>query len=233
MAHTAFPKGQGQAECGSAEMDAIARDFRRFRMPDDPDDFSDLIRRVRQGEAAAAEELVRHYEPMIRRRVRAWLRFRNPELRRTFDSMDICQSVLANFFVRVAAGEYDLRQPAHVVNLLTVMARNRLSAEVRYQQSQRRDIRRTRPITHKAMADLVQGETPSRAAAAHELYLRFRVGLTAEERQLADLRSAGGDWASIAAAVGGTPESCRKRWARAITRLTRELGLDGDVAVAP
>ena len=48
------------------------------------DEYSELIRRIRLGDEQAAEELVRRYEPEIRLEVRAWLRLRNPALRRVF-----------------------------------------------------------------------------------------------------------------------------------------------------
>ncbi len=64
-------------------------------------DFRDLIRRVRAGDDGAATELVRRYEPAIRRAVR--IRLADTRLARAFDSMDICQSVLGSFFVRSAS----------------------------------------------------------------------------------------------------------------------------------
>src|SRR5262249_35579497 len=54
--------------------------------------FRDLIVRVRLGDQRAAAELVGRYEPAIRRAVR--FRLTDPRLRRTCDSMDVCQSVL-------------------------------------------------------------------------------------------------------------------------------------------
>jgi hypothetical protein len=72
-----------------------------------PQTFADMIQRVRAGDADAAAELVRWYEPAIRRAVR--LHLRDPRLRRILDSVDICQSVLGNFFVRAALGQFDLR----------------------------------------------------------------------------------------------------------------------------
>ena len=74
--------------------------------------FDDLVRRVCAGDAAAAEEIVRRYETAIRVAVRT--RLSDPALRRQFDSMDICQSVLASFFLRAAAGQYDLHDPAQL-----------------------------------------------------------------------------------------------------------------------
>ncbi len=99
--------------------------------PIDPSEYSTFIRRVREGDDRAAEELVRLYEPEIRLEVRGWLRLRDPRLRRVFDSTDICQSVLAQFFVRAAIGEFDLDEPTQLIRLLVGMARNKLSEEVR------------------------------------------------------------------------------------------------------
>ena len=71
--------------------------------------FATFMRRIRSGDGSAAEELVRHYEPIIRREVR--LRLEDRRLYRVFDSMDVCQSVLGSFFLRAAAGQYDLERP--------------------------------------------------------------------------------------------------------------------------
>jgi hypothetical protein len=51
-------------------------------------------------------------------------RLNDPSLYPLFDSMDICQSVLASFFLRAAAGEYDLDGPAQLLRLLVGIARN-------------------------------------------------------------------------------------------------------------
>ena len=98
--------------------------------------FHDLVRRVRSGDDAAAAELVRHYGPALRRAVRARLTDRN--LRRLLDSMDICQSVLASFFVRAAAGQYDLNAPGRLVRLLAAMARHKLLRQVGRLRADRR-----------------------------------------------------------------------------------------------
>src|SRR5438477_459861 len=66
--------------------------------------FEEFIRRIRSGDQQAAVELVRRYESAIRLEVR--LHMSDPNLRRCFDSVDICQSFLGSFFVRVAAGQY-------------------------------------------------------------------------------------------------------------------------------
>ena len=90
-------------------------------MPQDPP-FTEFVRRIRAGDAQAAEELVRSYETAVRVVIRAQLT--DPNLRRQFDSLDVCQSVLASFFFRVAAGQFDLREPGDLSALLTRMARH-------------------------------------------------------------------------------------------------------------
>src|SRR5258705_10338902 len=102
--------------------------------------FAGLLEPVRGGDSDAAYELVRKYESAIRVAVRT--RLSDPALRRQFDSMDVCQSVLASFFLRAAAGQYDLRDPAQLVALLTKMAHNKLAMRARYEYRRRRDVRR-------------------------------------------------------------------------------------------
>src|SRR3954447_8804555 len=101
--------------------------------------FQELIGRVRKGDERAAAELVRRYEPAIRRAVR--FRLTDPRLRRTCDSMDICQSVLLSFFVRAASGQYDLETAEQLLRLLTTMSRNSLLTQAGLQGAPRRDHR--------------------------------------------------------------------------------------------
>jgi RNA polymerase sigma-70 factor (ECF subfamily) len=89
-------------------------------MPEQPS-FADLMQRVRAGEGGAAAELVRQYEPVIRRVVRFRL---TPRLRRLCDSMDICQAVLGKFFVQAALGRFELNSPDDLVRLLSTMTRD-------------------------------------------------------------------------------------------------------------
>jgi len=98
--------------------------------------FQELIRRVRGGDQAAAAELVERYEPAVRRAVR--FRLVDARLRSLLDSMDICQSVMASFFVRAAAGQYELDKPTQLVNLLVAMAHNKVASLARKERAQRR-----------------------------------------------------------------------------------------------
>jgi RNA polymerase sigma-70 factor (ECF subfamily) len=184
--------------------------------------FAEFLARVRAGDARAAEELVKRYEPTIRLAVRT--RLTDPALKRQLDSVDVCQSVLASFFVRAAAGQYDLDDPAQLIALLVRMARNKLAGQVRFHHRERRDARQA--VGMAAAGEPVAREpTPSRVIAGRELLEALRGRLTAEERELADRRGAGQGWAEIAAALGGTANARRMQLKRAIDRVAPALGL--------
>jgi RNA polymerase sigma-70 factor (ECF subfamily) len=186
--------------------------------------FADLIRRVRAGDQGAATEMVRQFEPEIRRVVR--LRLTDPRLRRVVDSADICQSVLANFFVRVAAGQFEIETPEQLLKLLAKMARNRLLNYVDRHNAQRRDV--GRQVTDAAALDAVAAEQPtaSRIAVGAELLRLVREAMTEDERRLHDMRNENRSWEEIAAVVGGTPEATRKRYERTMDRVVQALRVD-------
>src|SRR5262245_45627040 len=166
--------------------------------------FAEWIARVRAGDAGAAEQLVRRYEPDLRRVVRLQLR-RNARLSRLFDSIDICQSILGSFFTRVACGAYDLSGPDDVIKLLAAMARNNLLTKTSQQQAQRRDCRRveTAGVDERELPG--HAATPSRHVAAREILDKLRVLLSEEERYLADQRSHGRDWVSLGSELQQSP----------------------------
>ena len=197
----------------------------RQSVPDDAQQFAGFMDRIRRGDASAAEELVRRYEPLIRREVRFQLRDRR--LSRLFDSMDVCQSVMASFFIRAAAGQFDLRNRPQLVSLLVEMAQHKLASAARRQYQQRRDVRRLSRVAGDAAGRAVaEGPEPGDIVADEDLLQRFRQCLSAEERQLADWRSNGVPWAEIVDRLGGTRGSRRLQLLRAIDRATRELGLE-------
>jgi RNA polymerase sigma-70 factor (ECF subfamily) len=189
-------------------------------------DFAEFLARIRRGDSQAAQELVCRYESAIRLAVRT--RLTDPALKRQLDSVDICQSVLASFFVRAAAGQYDLADPAQLVGLLVRMARNKLAAHARFHRRQRRDAHRVTGQDSAAERVADGGSAPDQIAAARDLLAALRAGLTPEERELADRRGAGEGWAEIAAAMGGTATARRMQLKRAIDRLAPRLGLTDD-----
>ncbi len=191
---------------------------------DETPSFAEFMQRIRAGDDAAAEELVRRYEPLIRREVR--LRIEDDRLNRAFDSNDVSQSVLASFFVRAAIGEYDLDQPDQLVRLLVAMVRNKLVSRARQERRLRRDVRR---VSFGATETLEQVADPCPSASEmlsrQELLDRLRTSLTDEERQIADLRSQGLSWEDVAGRLGGSGQARRMQLSRGVERVGRALGL--------
>ena len=174
-------------------------------------EFADFIRRIRAGDDDAARELVEHYEPIIRREVR--VRLRDPRLYRRFDWADVCQSVMASFFMRATAGQFDLKQPDQLLRLLVVMTRHKLAKQERRHRAGRRDYRRLEagdPAHLEGQSPAAP--SPSRLVAGRELLDELRRRLSDEERQLADLRALGYEWAEIASQLGGTPGARANNW---------------------
>ena len=194
-------------------------------MPDD-NSFRSFIRRIRAGDAQAAAELLRLYEPVIRRQVR-YART-DPRLGRLFDSVDICQTVLASFFFRASLGQYDLDNPESLLKLLVTMTRRKVALQARRYRSRPADRQRA---DGSGLDGQVAGRepSPSEQIARGDLAQVVRRRLSAEEQQLANLRlDEGLAWADIAARLGGTAEARRKQWERAVERVAGELRIDED-----
>jgi RNA polymerase sigma-70 factor (ECF subfamily) len=188
------------------------------------ENFEEAIRRIRAGDEQAAADLVRRFEPLVRREIR--LNLKDQRLARVFDSMDVCQSVLASFFVRTAAGQYDLENPQQLTGLLVQMARHKLASTARRQYRQRRDVRRAEPDGDALQRVAQDDPSPSQQVAGHELLERLRAQLTDEERCIAELRGEGLSWDEIATRLGGKAQARRMQLVRAIERVTARLGLD-------
>ena len=170
------------------------------------------MRRIRAGDERAAAELVKRVEPLIRREIR--LRIRDANFNRAFDSLDICQSVLASFFFRAANGEYVLEHPDQVVRLLVTMARNRLISRTRKERCLVRDVRRL--VAEPEALDLVADSqpSPSQIVVRNEQIHRIRELLTDEEWRVFELRTEGVSWDKVAATMGGSGPSRRMQLSR-------------------
>lgn len=186
--------------------------------------FDELVRRVRAGDSAAAEEVVRRYEMAIRVAVRT--RLSDPALRRQFDSMDICQSVLASFFLRAAAGQYDLHDPPQLVALLTKMAQNKLAMHARSEYRQRRDVRRALPLGDELAEPPHKSPLPPEQVANRDLLQRAFQLMAPQVRQIADSRAAGAEWTDIATKLGGTADARRKQFRRAMNHIAQTLDIE-------
>ncbi len=192
---------------------------------EETESFEVLIARVRQGDPRAAEELIQQYERDLR--VIARVRLTDPRLRRTMDSMDICQSILANFFVRVAAGQFELETPEQLMKLLATMVRNKVTDHARRSRRDCRDTRRdcVESIEEFPVASIEA--TPSQIVARRELVEALHQQLNDEQRTIARKRADGYGWQEIAGQLGRSAEAVRKGYSRAVDRAVMAIGIDG------
>jgi RNA polymerase sigma-70 factor (ECF subfamily) len=187
-------------------------------------EFRNLMARVRAKDPEAARELVKCYESAIRRVIR--IQMRDTRLRQILDSTDVCQSVLATFFVRTALGQYELESPAQLVGLLTTIARNKLVNRVDHMRAQRRDVGRNQSADLSGVALLDRASDPSEQASAREILEKVLHRLNPEERYLAEQRSIGRAWTELSVELGKTDVALRKQLFRALDRVMTELGID-------
>lgn len=190
----------------------------------EPTSIETLMKRIREGDSEAAEELVRLYEPAIRRAVR--FRLSDSRLQATFDSMDICQSVLGSFFVRAASGQFDVDEPQQLRGLLVAMAQKKLAMHVRRQRAQKRDHRRVVATPSEEVVVAGNDATPSRQLQARELLSQVQGKLSEEEQEIVSWRNEGMSWDDIAKRVGGSADGIRMRLTRALDRIASELDID-------
>ena len=186
--------------------------------------FVEIVRRVRAGDEEASTELVRRYGTAIRVAVHA--RLSDPGLRRVLDTMDICQSVMGNFFARASSGEFEIETPEQLINLLITMARNRLIDHALHHQAARRDYRRNSPAPVENESVVDPSPSPSEQISGQELLERFRDKLRPAERYLADERALGRPWAELARELETTQDALRVQLARAVERVKGELHLE-------
>src|SRR5215472_13529012 len=146
--------------------------------------FRELLQRVRAGDPEATRELALRYEPDIRRAANRPLN--DLHLRNLLDSMDICQAVLAEFFVRAADGQFELTEPEELLKLFVTMARNQVLDESRHYKAARRDHRRqVADLSEHCLGGFTDDSpTPSRIVSARELLEVISRRLPTEERDL-------------------------------------------------
>jgi RNA polymerase sigma factor (sigma-70 family) len=190
----------------------------------DTSDFLSVLDQARRGDEDAVRQLVARYEPQIRRVVR--VRLTNEAFRREFDSLDICQSVMADFFLGVRSNRYSLETPEQLIGLLAAMARHKFLKRAKRHSTAKRDSRR-RYIGDVAELELAaKDDTPSAIVARKELRDAILACLSPAERTVAQRRSEGWSWQELVEEFGGTPDQLRVRHGRALARVRRELGLD-------
>jgi RNA polymerase sigma-70 factor (ECF subfamily) len=183
-----------------------------------------LLEKLTAGDLDAAEQVFRDYEPYIRKVVRRHL----PErLRPKFDSIDVVQSVWANFLQDFRESGRRFASSDHLRNFLVLVTRHRLTDRIRRHH---RAMEREEPLATAAPEDMPTSREPrpSQLAQADELWERMLALCPPEYHQLLELKRQGLSLDEIAAQTGLHEGSVR----RILRKLAGRLAFQEHAAAA-
>lgn len=183
-----------------------------------PDDFARLADRIRDRDPSAFGDLMRCYEQDVCRLIEA--RLQRVRLRRLLDAEDVWQNVLLRLFAQSSDGRLALDDPDRLLHLLRKAALNEVRDQARWGRRERRDLTRELAGDERALEAYADPHPrPDEIAEEHDLIDEALHHLHRKERDLAIGWAAGKEWEELAHETGGTAESVRKQFSRAMTRL--------------
>jgi RNA polymerase sigma factor (sigma-70 family) len=181
--------------------------------------FAELMDAVRTGSEDAAWTIAELYTPHLLRAVRANF----PQaIRSKVDSTDIVNTLWASLLLKRQRLE-GIRDPAQLIALLTIAARNRVIDEHRkYTASEARDIRREVATygddqTLQSTAHQYEGmqrrgsDTPSQVAISREKWRHLLASLSERDRLVVKHRVNGKSFEEIEQTVEGVSERTARR----------------------
>ena len=154
-------------------------------------ELTDFLRRIQDGDEAAARELLSRFEAEVRLVVRRQL----PRLLRSrFDSLDFLQSVWGSFFRRMRTSPTDFEDSRHLVAFLARAAKNKVIDEYRRAASRKQDMHREEPLWGDGLRprDVPDpADSPSEVAQAREVLVRLRELMPEERRAILEMKAEG------------------------------------------
>jgi RNA polymerase sigma factor (sigma-70 family) len=170
------------------------------------DHLDELIDRLSQGDATAAEQAFLAYEPYLRMAVRRRL---SGPLRAKFDSMDIVQSVWADLLSGFRDAGWRFTNGSQLRAFLVKAARNRL---IDRRRQYHRALEQERPLSATAPEEFPQADQPrpSEIAQGHELWKQMLEQCPPAHREILILKRQGMTLAEIAARTGLHEGSVRR-----------------------
>jgi RNA polymerase sigma factor (sigma-70 family) len=173
---------------------------------------------LRRCDEAAITTFLTEFGPFIRRTLR--FRLKRAALSAAADSVDIYQSVVSSFFLRLAAGEYEINNESDLRRLVFGIAKKKFLMLHRRETAECRNHRNTTSL--EAVQELASGQQDSAEVVEQlELLQKVRAELTDEEGLLFDRRRDGASWDEIAAELGETAVALRQRLSRALRKCSK------------
>jgi len=165
-----------------------------------------LLERLCSGDAEAAEEVFRTYEPYLRMVVRRQLPAR---LRAKFDSVDVVQSVWADVLRGFRESGWRFNSASQLRAFLTKVTRNRFIDRVRQHQ---RVLDHEQPRESDDLAEIAPARQPrpSEEVRADDLWQEMLALCPPAHHELLRLKREGKSLAEIAGQTGLHPSSVRR-----------------------
>jgi RNA polymerase sigma factor (sigma-70 family) len=174
-----------------------------------------LLEKLTAGDAAAAGQVFRAYEPFLRMVVRRQL---PPDLRAKFDSQDVVQSVWVHLLGRFREAGWRFTDTAHLRAFLVRLTRHRFIDRLR----RHRDVLEyEQPLAEDGLEGRLPADDPEpfEVLQAEELWEQLLELCPPAHREVLRLKRAGALTAEIAARTGLHPSSVR----RILNALARRL----------
>ncbi len=169
-----------------------------------------LVASFRGGDEAAATALFERYFARLTALVRGRL---GAKLRTRVDADDVAMSAYRSFFVRAAAGQFELAETGDLWRLLARMALRKLSHQVERHTAEKRAVSQEERLTDsKGLTHDIASPEPSpdeAAAIADELEFIMR-SLNETQRRTLELRLQGELLEAIAAELGQSERTVRR-----------------------
>jgi DNA-directed RNA polymerase specialized sigma24 family protein len=161
-------------------------------MPEEPS-FADLIGRLRDGDGEAADIVFRRFARRLIGLARGRL---DARLLQKVGPEDVVQSVFRSFFVRHAAGQFDLESWDSLWSLLTVITLRKCGHQMEHFRAACRDVAREHPPPSpqgsvSSWEAIAREPTPEEAVLLTDTVEQLMAGLDGEHRQIAELALAG------------------------------------------
>jgi RNA polymerase sigma factor (sigma-70 family) len=184
---------------------------------------AELFARIRRGDEQALAQLIREYEPEIRRAARARL---GPLLRPLMDSVDLVQSVYITLLVKMRDSNLVLASSGELVALGTGIIRLKVAQHAR--RLERRvalGAKHAEALTPAEASAQSLDHSPDPAAAAQfqDQLERILELLSPQERRLIELKLEGHSTAQAATLLGTAPNTLRVK----LGRLRQKLNSQG------
>jgi RNA polymerase sigma-70 factor (ECF subfamily) len=170
------------------------------------DSLTATLEELCHGDAAAAEQVFRIFEPYLRTVVRRQL---NPQLRVKFDSVDVVQSVWADLLQGFREGSWSFTDREQLKAFLVTATRHRFIDCVRRHEPA---LKHEGRVAGNRLAASIAGSEPrpSQVAVADELWERILRQSQPAHRQLLELKRQGLSVAEIAKRTGFHEDSIHR-----------------------